>query len=407
MTQFKTHTLSNGLTILAEINPNAYSISQGFFVQTGSRDERPFESGVSHFLEHMLFKGTSRRCVDDVNRGFDDLGASFNACTGEDSTIFYASFLPEYLEPILDLWTDMLRPALRESDFNSERNVVLEELKMYQDQPPYDADEQSRKAFFNGHPLGNPIIGSVESLTRMTVEIMKNYFQRQYAPNNIVLCAAGKVDFDYLVRLAERFCGQWESWQVDHQPQAFVPGEEKRRIVEATASEQYILDWGTAPIPQGRNYYIAKIIAALIGEESGSRFYWELSDPGLVDTAQFSYTDYSQVAAYTASFACAPEDEAQCMEIVSNIYADIMKNGFTRQELDLCLHRELARMVVHEEKVFARMFAVAGDWIQRKQYLTLDEEMSIIESITLSEVNQLVQQFPLEPMVRFLVGPNN
>lgn len=405
MTQFQSCTLPNGLTVLAEVIPHAYSVSQGFFVNTGSRDESPSESGVSHFLEHMIFKGSQKRSVDDVNRLFDDWGASCNACTSEDMTIFYASFLPEFLERITELWADILRPALRESDFNSERKVVLEELKMYQDQPPYDMDEQSRNAFFNGHPLGNAVIGSVKSLSDMTPEIMRNYFKRQYAPNNITLCAAGKVDFDQLVRLAEKYCGQWESQSPLRKTQSFIPGKEYKRVYEPTATEEYILDWAPGPEPEGREFYIAKILAALVGDESGSRFYWELSDPGLAEIAQFSYADYSELGAFTASFACAPEEEKQCLDIVKNIYADIALNGFNNKELELCRQRELARMVVHEEKIASRMFTIAGDWCARKQYLSFEQEIEIIKSITLDEINALARKFPLTPAVRYAVGP--
>lgn len=405
MSEFFSHVLSNGLTVLAEVNPYAYSVSQGFFVQTGSQNEQPFESGVSHFLEHMFFKGSARRTADDVNREFDDLGANNNAYTSEDMTVFYASFLPEFLESVTDIWSDILRPALREEDFNSERQVVIEELKMYEDQPPFGLDDESRAAFFNGHPLGNSVIGTVESLTGMTPEIMRNYFQRQYSPDNIILCAAGKVDFDQLVKLAEKYCGNWEPQTRQPIRQPFTPGRVKKSVVEPKAVQQYVLDWGPAPKPEGRDFYVAKILGALLGDESGSRFYWELSDPGLAETAQFSYCDYNDAAAFTAQLACDPDQANDCLDIISRIYRDVEKNGFSEKELDLCRRRAIAHIAVHEEKTFARMFAVAADWIQRKKYLSLDEGIEIIRSIRLEEINQMVKQYPLEPTVRFAVGP--
>lgn len=406
MTQFHSTVLSNGLTVLAETIPYAYSVSVGFFVKTGSRDESPAESGVSHFLEHMIFKGTQKRTAEEVNRAFDDMGASNNACTSEDATIFYASSLPEFLEPVIELWSDVLRPALRETDFNSERQVVLEELKMYQDEPPYDMDEQARRAFFNGHPLGNPIIGTVDSLNAMTPEIMRDYFNRQYAPNNIVLCAAGKVDFDLLTRLAEKYCGGWTSRDVKRNLQSFTPGQAFNRIADPTAAEEYIIDWYPGPDPVGRDYYAAKMFASLIGDESGSRFYWNLCDVGLADSAQLSYSDYTEVGAFNSSFSCAPEEEKTCMDIVADVYAEVLKNGFTEKELDQRRRRELASLIMREERVLSRVFTIASDWICRNQYFTLDDEINVLKSVTLDEINDIAKRFPLRPAVRFAVGPN-
>ena len=406
MTQFHSTVLSNGLTVLAETIPYAYSVSVCFFVKTGSRDESPAESGVSHFLEHMIFKGTQKRTAEEVNRLFDDMGASNNACTSEDATLFYASFLPEFLEPIIELWSDVLRPALRESDFNSERQVVLEELKMYQDEPPYDMDEQARRAFFNGHPLGNPIIGTVDSLSAMTPEMMRDYLNRQYVPNNIVLCAAGKVDFDNLTRLAEKYCGSWTPCNVTRKLQSFTPGQRFNHIADSTAAEEYIIDWYPGPNPVGRDYYAAKMFASLVGDESGSRFYWKLCDVGLADSALLAYSDYTEVGAFNASFSCAPEDEQTCMDIVADVYADVLKNGFTEKELDQRRRRELASLIMREERVLSRVFTIASDWICRNQYFTIDDEINILKSVTLDEINDMAKRFPLNPAVRFAVGPN-
>src|SRR5512145_331450 len=121
--RFQSHTLSNGLEIVAECNDAAYSTALGFFVRTGSRDETDAVAGVSHFLEHMVFKGTARRSADDVNREFDEMGAHYNAFTNEENTVYYAAVLPEYLGRATELWADIMRPSLREDDFNTEKKV--------------------------------------------------------------------------------------------------------------------------------------------------------------------------------------------------------------------------------------------------------------------------------------------
>ena len=162
--EFREQTLANGLEIIAECNPEAYSTALGFFVKTGSRDETDQISGVSHFLEHMVFKGTAKRSAADVNRELDEMGSFSNAQTGEEKTIYYATVLPEFQDPTIELLSDILRPALREADFETEKKVIIEEICMYEDQPPFGGHEKCMAAHFGSHPLGRSILGTVESV---------------------------------------------------------------------------------------------------------------------------------------------------------------------------------------------------------------------------------------------------
>ena len=150
---FHSHKLANGLQLIGETSSGARSVALGFFVRTGSRDETPEVSGVSHFLEHMVFKGTPRRSALDVNRDFDRIGANYNAFTSEENTVFYAGILPEYLPQAVDLLADILRPSLRVQDFEMEKNVIIEEIGMYEDQPMWSAYDHAKKAYFAEHPF--------------------------------------------------------------------------------------------------------------------------------------------------------------------------------------------------------------------------------------------------------------
>ena len=177
---FHHHELDNGLHVIGEVTPSARSMSLGFFVRTGSRDETPEVSGVSHFLEHMVFKGTPRRTALDVNRDFDRIGANYNAFTSEENTVFYAAILPEYLPQAVDILADILRPSLRGDDFDMEKNVIIEEIGMYEDQPMWSAYDHAKKAFFADHPLGNSVLGTPESITALTRDQMQGYFDKRY-----------------------------------------------------------------------------------------------------------------------------------------------------------------------------------------------------------------------------------
>src|SRR6516225_3464365 len=150
--------------MIGETSPSARSVALGFFVRTGARDETTDVSGVTHFLEHMVFKGTPRRTALDVNRDFDRIGAQYNAFTSEENTVFYAAVLPEYLPQTVDILSDILRPSLRDDDFDMEKKVIIEEIGMYEDQPMSSAFDQARHLYFGEHPLGQSILGTKETV---------------------------------------------------------------------------------------------------------------------------------------------------------------------------------------------------------------------------------------------------
>lgn len=170
--EFKKKKLANGLAVIGEVNKSAKSAAVGFFVKTGSRDESKQINGASHFLEHMLFKGTERLSAFEVNEAFDRTGAQFNAFTSEENTVFYAAVLPEYLVEVTELWIELMRPALRDEDFDIEKNVIKEEIAMYKDLPSYDVLDRCRSLHFDSHPCGNSILGGEESIGNLTAEQM-------------------------------------------------------------------------------------------------------------------------------------------------------------------------------------------------------------------------------------------
>ena len=166
--KFEHMVLDHGLQVVAEVNPQAYSASFGIFVNAGSRDETEANSGVSHFLEHMAFKGTASRTAEDVNRQLDEMGSHSNARTGEERTIYHATVLPEFQTPIIELLCDLMRPSLRDEDFDVEKKVILEEIMMYDDQPPFGGHERIMAAFYGEHPLSKSVLGTTETVAALT-----------------------------------------------------------------------------------------------------------------------------------------------------------------------------------------------------------------------------------------------
>src|SRR5438477_1393518 len=193
--QFHREVLPNGLTIVGETNSAARSVALGFWVRTGARDETPEVSGVTHFLEHMIFKGSERRDAFAVNRDLDRIAANPNAFTSEENTVFHAMVLPEYLPQAVDILSDILRPSLREEDFDMEKNVIIEEIGMYEDQPMWSAYDHAKRAYFAEHPLGNSILGTADSIRALKRDQMHAYFRRRYVAPNITVAAAGNFDW--------------------------------------------------------------------------------------------------------------------------------------------------------------------------------------------------------------------
>ena len=206
---FREHVLPNGLRIAAEIDPEAHSTAMGFFVRTGARDEQPEHMGVSHFLEHMMFKGTETLSADGLNQAFDDMGARNNAYTSNEVTCFYAQVLPEMIDDAIGLLGTMMRPALRNEDFDTEKQVILEEIAMYQDNPFWVLYEEALDRYFRPHGLSHRVLGTKDSVSAMSRDQMARYFSDRYASDNTVLSVAGAVDFDRVCETAERVCGAW------------------------------------------------------------------------------------------------------------------------------------------------------------------------------------------------------
>lgn len=403
--QFQNTRLANGLEIIAETSPRAYSAAVGFFVRTGSRDEGPHEAGVAHFLEHMMFKGTPRRSADDVNREFDEIGAYYNAATSEEFTFYYASVLPEYLPRTMELWTDCLRPALRDEDFQTEKQVILEEIQMYEDQPPYGADDKIKPLFFGRHPLAGAILGTPQSITDLPVDVMRSYFAKQYSPSNIVLAASGRVDFDELVKHAEQMCG---SWTGEPMPRVSVPLEDQKPEVhvihQPAAVQSYLLQLMPGPSGQGEERYAAALLSMIVGDDTGSRFYWDLVDGGLVESASLGYQDYADCGTFQSYIACQPEDCEETLDRLDEIYTKLI-HGVTEQELRQAKNKAIAGLVMSGERPRSRLFGIGGHWLKRREYRSVREEMDSIENVTPAQIQSLIEHYPLNRAVTLVVGP--
>ena len=317
---FRHATLANGLQVVGEVNPYALSVATGFFVKTGARDETAAENGVSHFLEHMAFKGNART-AEQINRGFEDLGAKNNAYTSEEHTVYHAAVLPEYLPQTIDLLAELWRPKLRAEDFAMEKEVILEEIGQYADLPLWTAYELGMRRHFAGHPLGQSILGTAESVGALTAAAMHGYHRHRYTAGNTILAAAGRFDFDALVGLAERHCGDWPAaaggrgggrggGSADRRADAGVLDAGVLVHAEQFVQENLFLMLA-APAAEDDGRMAAEVLATVVGDDTGSRFYWDLIETSRVEHIDFGYSEYQGAGAYMSSIACEADDAAE------------------------------------------------------------------------------------------------
>ncbi len=397
--------LANGLEIVAECNGRGLSAALGFFVNTGARDENDELSGVSHFLEHMAFKGTPRRSADDVNREFDRMGAHYNAFTSEENTVYFAAVLPEQQRQVLELLADILRPALREEDFLTEKQVILEEIHMYEDQPPFGADEKCRAAHYGSHPLGRSVLGTVKSITDLPVDAMRDYFRRRYSPKNITLVAAGKIDFESLVADAQRSCGHWEPVPAGRSAEPPVRQSGFHVISKPTATQQYAVQLAAGPAASDADRYPAKLLATVLGDESGSRLFWELVDPGLAEQATLGHYEYDGAGQFVTYLSCTPEATAENLRRIRGLYRRVEAEGITAAELEQARNKVSSRVVLAGERPRGRLFSVGSDWVQRREYRSVRDDLDAVAAITLDDGAAVLAKYPLAPGTTVTIGP--
>ncbi|MEM6328880.1 MAG: pitrilysin family protein [Planctomycetota bacterium] len=405
--EFRHHKLENGLEIVAECNPRAHSSALGFFVCAGSRDEADEVAGVSHFLEHMAFKGTPRRTAEDVNREFDELGAHYNAYTSEEHTVYYASVLPEHQAACVDLLGDILRPSLREEDFEMEKKVILEEIQMYLDQPPYGMDDRVKQLCFGDHPVVRSVLGSAQSIEALTADQMRGYFQTRYSPGAITLAAAGKIDFDGLVEQAQQACGGWQP--CDTQRASPPPGEATRfqAVANDAATQQYVLWLTEGPDAADADRYAAKLLATAVGDDSGSRMYWELVDPGVVESCSLGHYEYEGVGMFYTWMAGAAADIEPNLERLQGVMLDAQQRDLTQQELDRARNKVRSRVVLGSERPRSRLFSVGGNWVQRREYRSTADDVEQLNAVTIADTRRVLDRFPLCRGAMITVGPSD
>lgn len=404
--EFKKKILDNGLTIIGEMNPSAQSVAIGFFVKTGARDESQDVSGVSHFLEHMLFKGTEELSALQVNEAFDRTGAKFNAFTSEENTVYYAAVLPEYLTDVTQLWCKLMRPSLRDDDFNLEKNVIKEEIAMYKDMPNFDVMDKCRALHFDGHPCGNSVLGSDSSIDQLQATQMREYFNRRYAPNNITVTCCGQFDFAQLCEIVEANCADWTAAEDDRETTFFDGTNQTKKETKATLVREHICLMTKAVSFQDKRSYAGGLLSIILGDDVGSRFFWALVDTALAEAASMHFEAMDGTGAFYTYIRTGAETADKVMNIVRDLFADIEKNGISEDELLKAKNKILSTVTIKNEVPMGRLIDLGFNWTYLKEYRPIAKEIELIKAVTLNDICSLINELKLSEFTQLSLSPD-
>jgi predicted Zn-dependent peptidase len=385
-----------GLRVISEAVPSVRSVALGLWVRTGSRDETPEEAGVSHFLEHLLFKGTERHSAIEISELFDGMGAATNAATSKESTHLHARLLDEHTAEAFRLLAEMLvAPSLPPEEVDSEREVVLEEIAMYEDEPQDRVHDVLARAVHGDHPLGRRVLGKAEVIGSIPVPEIARYHHARYTRPNIVVAAAGHLDHDEIVELAQLHlgvpAGEANALPAESEANGFAP----RFLFQPKDTEQYHICFGGPGIARAdeRRFALA-VLDAIFGGATSSRLFREVREKRGLAYAVGSYTeqyvDTGMVAVYVGT---RRDNVREACEIIGRELGGIRDNGVTAEELERAKEHVKGRMVLSLEATATRMTRLARSILFDVPLFSLDEMLERVERVTQEDVASLATDF--------------
>ncbi|HZD60383.1 MAG TPA: pitrilysin family protein [Anaerolineae bacterium] len=404
---FKTTELQSGVKVVTEYMPQVRSVAIGFWVGVGSRDEADPINGMSHFIEHLLFKGTDTRTARDISEAFDTLGGELNAFTSKEYTCYYTRLLDEHVDTGVEILADMVQnPRFDESDILSERKVVLEEINLHEDSPDERIHDVFASSLWATHPLGKPILGHVETVGNFGGEDVTKFYRQEYIPNNLIVAAAGNIDHDRMVELvAKHFAGVPGEKVVR---KVIVPQIEKRLDVFTKKTEQAHICFGTEALSAGdERRFVLSIMDNILGGGMSSRLFQEIREKRGLAYSTYSYHSlYAETGFITAYAGTAPENAERVVRLIQEQIDDITDGGINDQEIYRAKEHLKGQLMLGLESTGRRMTRLGKLEITNGEILSLDELVNRIDMVTRESVTELAKElFNPEKMILTVIGP--
>lgn len=406
MSHFQITTLPNGLRVISEQMSALRSVSVGCWVDTGARDEWANEAGASHFLEHLLFKGTEELSARQISETFDGMGAESNAFTSKEQTCYWARLVDDDLPVGMGLLSEMLqRPAFRQNEIDSERQVVIEEINMHEDDPQDSAFEAFSRAIHSGHALGKPVLGTRDSIGDMTRRDLQGYWSRRYGPGSVVVALAGAVEHSEAVGLAGELFGGWSGAQVGHD---FLPNTPLSSVglVERDTEQAHLVLGGMGLGRSDERRWAFGILNLVLGVGMSSRLFTTVREERGLAYAIFSFNhSYADSGVWGVYVGTTPAHTRQVMELIFGQLSQLAEEGITEAELEKARGAARGALALAMEDSQSRMVGLGRDEICGMQHYSMDERLERILAVDRRQVVEVARQVLTGPKTLGAVGP--
>ncbi|MGG1616859.1 M16 family metallopeptidase [Paenibacillus sp. NRS-1782] len=399
--------LKNGLRVVIEKIPTVRSVSFGIWVKTGSRNETPDNSGISHFIEHMLFKGTERFDAKEIAEQFDAIGGNVNAFTSKEYTCYYAKVLDEHLPIAVDVLSDMFfNSKLDHEELAKEKNVILEEISMYEDTPDDMVHDLLSRAAYGGHPLAYPILGTEKHLLAMNSSHLSDYMKEHYTIDNTVISVAGNID-DSLVELLERHFGHFDNHGTASPLTAPVFNGEL--LYHEKATEQNHICLSLPGFATGDDLQYAMVLLNnAIGGGMSSRLFQEIREKrGLAYSVYSYHSSHADSGMFTIYAGTAPKQTKDVLDLTLELLQDVAVKGLDDNELRKGKEQLKGSLILSLEGTGSRMNRLGKNELMLGRHYTLDQMIEHIEQVTADDVNKVLDRMFSEPIALSMVGTSD
>ena len=390
---YKKTTLRNGVRIITESMPAFRSASIGIWADVGSAAEAAERRGVSHLVEHMLFKGTERRTARQIAEEMDGIGGNLNAFTDKETTCYYAKVMDQHLPLAVDVLTDMfLNSRFDASDLAKEQKVVLEEIKMYDDSPDELIHDLFIQTMWDGSNLGAPTIGFEQTVTALTPDDLRTHMKRHYAPNSVVIAAAGNIDHDAIAELFDRaftsFAGTSEP------PVPEDPKTTPNTLFRTKDSEQAYVVLGTRGLSvRDDRRYALSVMDTILGGGMSSRLFQEIREKrGLVYTVYSFQAAYRGAGLFAVYAGTSPQNVGECVSVISEQFAHLRDHRVSEGELRLAKEHIKGSLTLSLESTSSRMIRLGRSEFSLGRELTTEEIEEKVEAVSAQEIHTLAQE---------------
>ena len=381
-------TLESGVRVVTERVPGVRSVALGFWIATGSAAEHPAQAGISHLLEHMLFRGTARYESEQIDQIFDAMGAEINAGTDKEATSLFTRVLDRHLERAFDVMSDMIwHPRL--GQLEAEREVVLEEIAMYEDDPQDRVFDLLGSAVFGAHPLGRAVIGDAKVVASTTREQLLRFHRRRYAPERIVISAAGSLDHDELVQMA-RAADPRPAAAEQGPPPGGLAFERRVRFLQKDTEQYHVCIGGAGLARDDERRFALRVLEGVLGGTSSSRLFQEVRERRGLAYAVFCFSNlFAHTGEVGIYLGTRPENLAETIAVIAGELERCAREPATPQELDRSRENLKGRIVLSMESTAARMTHLGGSVLNALPILSVDELIERIDSVQLDALAEL------------------